>query len=339
MTGSGKTLLPLLLLPLLLAACSGPQNVLGPAGREAAQSDVVWRTMVVVCGVMYALVLAFLGWALVRARRRSLGTAPAFQRTPAEGAMEKGLAGWTGLILVGLTVLVAVSFVVDRSLAQVGPEPVRIKVTANQWWWSVEYQGANPDAFFTTANELHLPVGRPALIELRANDVIHSFWVPNLSGKEDLIPGRTNYLAVTPRRTGAFRGQCAEFCGLQHAHMALDVTVESQSAFDSWRLAQQATAPEPLTARAVVGKQVFLGKACSMCHRIAGTEAGGVTGPDLTHVASRKTIAAGTMPNTRGALQAWIADPQGRKPGTSMPRVPLTADELDALVDYLATLQ
>jgi cytochrome c oxidase subunit II len=252
--------------------------------------------------------------------------------------LERSLTGWTGLIAAGLVLLTTVSFLVDRSLAEVGPDPLKIRVTANQWWWQVEYQGDAPSENLTTANELHLPLGRPAVIELRANDVIHSFWVPNLSGKTDLIPGRVNYMAVTPKRLGAFRGQCAEFCGLEHARMAFDVFVDRPAEFEAWRRHQIASAPQPATVDQVEGKQVFNGKACVMCHRIQGTDAGGTVGPDLTHLKSRQHIAAGTLRNTRGDLQAWVADPQSVKPGANMPRVPLSSDELNAVVAYLESL-
>jgi cytochrome c oxidase subunit II len=285
-------------------------------------------------------VLGFLAWALWRARgrRNERRAPPVTTETEADPQLRRGLAGWTALIAAGLVVLTTVSFLVDRSLAEAGPDPLKIRVTGNQWWWQIEYQGDLPSENVTTANELHLPLGRPAVIELRANDVIHSFWVPNLSGKEDLIPGRTNYIAVTPRRTGAFRGQCAEFCGLQHAKMAFDVKVDTPEAFEAWMRRQTMSAPNPTSADAVFGKQVFNSKACVMCHRIQGTDAGGTVGPDLTHLKSRMHIAAGTLPNDRGSLQAWIADPQGIKPGTRMPRVPLSADELNAVVAYLETL-
>jgi cytochrome c oxidase subunit 2 len=203
----------------------------------------------------------------------------------------------------------------------------------------VDYSGHAPSEDFTTANELHSPVDRPAVIELQAGDVIHSFWVPNLSGKTDLIPGRVNYMAVTPRRTGVFRGQCAEFCGFQHAKMAFDVYVDDPKTFEAWRRHQIAGASDPKSFDEVEGKQLFISKACVMCHRIQGTDAGGTVGPDLTHLASRAHIAAGTLLNTRGDLQAWIADPQGIKPGTAMPRVSLSSDELNALTTYLETLK
>lgn len=326
-------------LALLLAACNGRQNALDPAADQAATSEAMWRTMLVVCGVMYVLVLAFLAWALWRARTRRDPGVVATGRTAAEPALERSLAGWSALIVAGLLFLSIASFVADRSLARTGPDPLDVKVTANQWWWQVEYPGERPDRRITTANELHLPAGRPARITLAANDVVHSFWIPNLSGKQDLVPGRINRLTVTPRREGAYRGQCAEFCGLQHANMALDVVVESPAQFEAWRARQLATPPPPAEELAEAGRQVFLSQACVMCHRIAGTEAGGMTGPDLTHVASRATIAAGALPNGPGGLSAWIADPQGVKPGTNMPRVPLSGPQLNALVAYLETLK
>ncbi|WP_374471794.1 cytochrome c oxidase subunit II [Phenylobacterium sp.] len=323
---------------LLLAGCSGIQTTLDPAGDQARHIDVVWRTMLVVCGIMYLLVMAFLAWALVRARRAPPSDAPVTGETAAEPAMRRGLAGWAALIASGLVVLTTVSFLVDRSLAEQGPEPLKVKVIANQWWWYVEYQGDLPSETVVTANELHLPIDRPAVIQLTSNDVIHSFWVPNLAGKMDLIPGRTNYVAVTPRRTGAFRGQCAEFCGFQHAKMAFDVKVDDAAGFEAWKRRQIASAADPAAPDAVLGKQLFNSKACVMCHRVQGTDAGGSTGPDLTHLKSRTHIAAGTLPNDRGSLQAWIADPQSFKPGTKMPRVDLTAEELNAIVAYLETL-
>jgi len=323
---------------LTLAGCRGVQTMLDPAADQARDIDVIWRLMLVVCGGMYLLVLGFLAWALWRARKR-LDTQPKVGAARVDAALGRGLTGWIGLIVAGLVLLTTVSFLVDRSLAEVGPDPLKIKVTAHQWWWQVDYQGATPSEDFTTANELHLPLGRPAIVELQAGDVIHSFWVPNLSGKTDLIPGRVNYMPLTPRRLGVFRGQCAEFCGFEHAKMAFDVHVDTPAAFDAWRARQLAEAPEPSEPVSAQGKQVFLSKACVMCHKIQGTDAGSNLGPDLTHVASRDHLAAGTLPNTRADLQAWIADPQGVKPGTQMPRVALTSDELNAVVTYLETLQ
>lgn len=324
---------------LALAGCSGRQTMLDPVADEARQIDTVWQVMLAVCGFMYVLVLGFLAWALWRAaRRRGELAPPVVGHSPAERALEQGLRGWAALIVFGLTVLVTVTFVVDRGLARVGPDPLRVRVVAHQWWWQVEYQGA-PAGMITTANELHLPLGRSAVIELDSHDVIHSFWAPNLTGKVDLIPGRTNHLTITPRRTGLFRAQCAEFCGLQHAQMALDVTVDTPEAFEAWRQSQLSVPPPPVDAELARGRHVLESEACSFCHKVQGTEAGGTVGPDLTHLQSRRHIAAGALPNTRPDLTAWIADPQGTKPGTTMPRVALEPADLRAVVSYLETLR
>ncbi|HEX3699704.1 MAG TPA: cytochrome c oxidase subunit II [Phenylobacterium sp.] len=328
------------LLALPLAACRGVQTMLDPAGDQAAHIQLIWRAMLIVCGLMYILVLGFLAWALLRARaRRAADDAPIAGETAAEPMLARGLTGWVALIVAGLITLTTVSFLVDRSIAEVGPDPLKIKVTANQWWWDVEYQGATPSQNVTTANELHLPLGRPAVIQLQANDVIHSFWVPNLAGKTDLIPGRTNYMAVTPRRLGVFRGQCAEFCGFQHAKMAFDVHVDTPQAFAAWEQARSQPAAAPTSPETVHGREVFTAKACVLCHRVDGTSAAASVGPDLTHLASREHIAAGALPNDAASLAGWIADPQGVKPGTTMPQVPLTAQELTDVVAYLETLK
>jgi cytochrome c oxidase subunit 2 len=327
---------------LAAGGCSAPgiQSALDPAADQSAAIHGIWILMLAVCGVMYALVVGFLAWALLRHRRRRDASPAAPETETQDPGLQTATAIWTGVIVAGILGLSAASFLVDRSLAQSGPAPLKIKVTAKQWWWAVEYQDPdNPSRTLTTANELHLPQGRSAHIELQAQDVIHSLWVPNLHGKEDLIPGRTNHIVITPRRIGVFRGQCAEFCGLQHAHMALDVTVETPERFNAWYDAKLAPAPEPATASQLLGRQVFLGKACALCHQISGTTAASRAGPDLTHVASRKSLAAGTLPYSQGDLAAWINDPQSFKPGANMPAVPMSGEELSQLVDYLDSLK
>lgn len=324
---------------LLLAACDGRQTMLAPAGEQAQEIDIVWRTMLAVCGFMYALVVLFLIWALLRARRPLAPLTPQTGHTPNERAMERSLAGWIALVVLGLTGLTATSFLIDAALALNAPGPLHIRMTANQWWWAVEYEGTTPDQTIRTANELHLPLNRPAIIELRANDVIHSLWIPNLAGKRDLIPGRVNRLVITPRREGLYRAQCAEFCGLEHAFMALDVRVHSAESFEAWREHALTPARRPLTPSEQAGQQVFVQNACVMCHAIAGTDAHGTTGPDLTHVASRRVLAGGALPNTRESLSDWIANPQAYKPGAAMPAVTLSANQMSALVDYLESLE
>lgn|GEM_PF-2578231 len=197
---------------------------------------------------------------------------------------------------------------------------------------------SDPSRSVVTANELHLPVGRVAEIELQTLDVIHSLWIPGLSGKQDLVPGRTNHLRVTPRRTGRLRGQCAEFCGLQHAWMALDVRIDDEAGFAAWREHQLRDAAPPASDDARAGAAAFAAVACPLCHAIRGSTAAARTGPDLTHLASRSTLAAGALPFSRATLLAWLADPQRHKPGAHMPRVPLDEARRERIVDYLMTL-
>jgi cytochrome c oxidase subunit 2 len=229
-------------------------------------------------------------------------------------------------------------------LAAPGEAALIIEITGHQWWWDVKYKNPDPSQVFETANEIHVPIGRPVSIDLRAADVIHSFWVPNLTGKQDLIPGQDNVVSFTARRAGRYRGQCAEFCGWQHAHMAFWVIVQSADDFEAWRhvqlMAANPTPGDESEAQQVLkGKDTFITRGCALCHTIRGTDAGGRTGPDLTHLASRSTLAAGTLPNTKQDLIAWIADPQSIKPGNKMPKVPLDLSELDALGEYLRTLE
>lgn len=325
---------------LLLGGCNRVQSALDPAADQARSIHGMLLLMLWVCGIMYLLVLAFLAWALWRARgklgRLAVGDAEA--ETDDRG-IERAMGGWAALVVAGLLVLITGSFLVDRSLANAGPAPIRVKVTAQQWWWNVEYEDPDPSQRVTTANELHLPVNRPAEITLESTDVIHSFWVPSLHGKEDLIPGRTNQIQITPRRVGDYRGQCAEFCGLQHTNMAIDVVVDTPAGFDAWKVRQRREAPAPTTAQQQRGQQIVVSGACSLCHAVQGTSAGGRTGPDLTHVASRKTIAAGALPYSKASLAGWIADPQGVKPGANMPIVGLKPADLQAVVAYLDTLK
>ncbi|MDQ4087628.1 MAG: c-type cytochrome, partial [Pseudomonadota bacterium] len=250
------------------------------------------------------------------------------------------LTGWVGaiaLILAGLTIA---SWFADRRLAQAAAAPaLDIEIVANQWWWDVRYLSEDPSRIIRTANELHLPAGVPVRITLKSNDVIHSFWIPNIAGKQDLIPGRVNDIVIRPLREGVYRGQCAEFCGLQHAHMALDVTVESPVEFARWQQRQGDLPPPPGTPLARAGYDYVTTRECASCHNIAGTPASGQVAPDLTHVASRRSIGAGTYPMSRGHLYAWIADPQSAKPGNNMPYVGLEPDELHAIVAYLETLR
>jgi cytochrome c oxidase subunit 2 len=229
----------------------------------------------------------------------------------------------------------------DRGTARAlgGGAPLTIKVTANQWWWDVEYQNQNASRSVRTANELHLPAGRLVDLTLASSDVIHSFWVPSLAGKQDLIPGRANAMRLQPRRIGRYRGQCAEFCGLQHSKMALDVIVESPAAWRAWYEKQLQPAAAPASPLAAQGQSWFMSHPCASCHAIAGTDASGRVGPDLTHLTGRSSLGAGALPMNRSGLYGWVANPQSAKPGNHMPVMPMEAGELHALVAYLETLQ
>ena len=326
-----------LLLALLVAGCSGVQTPLNPAGDQAQSIHSIWVLMLWVCSFFYLLVIGFLIAAVARRRRPPEGDPPPSVH---DHGLERALAVWVAMIVAGLTLLISWSFIVDRSLASTRTDEVmEVTVTGYQWWWRVEYRDGRPDQIVETANEIHLPAGRTTRLVLRSGDVIHSFWVPNLAGKIDMIPGRDNVLDITPRREGVYRAQCAEFCGFQHAHMALIVTVESQAEFDAWRAAQLQPAMTPALPLAVRGKGVFESNACAFCHRIGGTQANGRTAPNLTHVASRPSIAAGMLETNPENISRWIADPPGVKPGTRMPKVPLTREEHEALVAYLSSLK
>ena len=206
---------------------------------------------------------------------------------------------------------------------------LRIEATAHQWWWEFRYSGV------TTANEMHVPVGTVVELELRSEDVIHSFWVPELGGKTDMIPGTINTLRLVARRAGTYQGQCAEFCGVEHAWMRIRVVAESPDDFARWL----ATQGQPAASAGGDGERIFLSEVCVSCHVIRGTTAHGTAGPDLTHVGGRATIGAGVLTSDVASMRAWLADPQRYKPGSLMPRVPLSDTELDVLASYLVGLK
>ena len=309
-------------------------SALAPAGVHAQHLDTLWHIMLWTCGVMYVLVLGFVTFALLRAWK-----APPTDESAHSQGLKRALYVWIAIIAAGLFGLTMSSFLIDRAILNAATEPqVSLRVTANQWWWEVEYTG-DPARQIRTANEIHLPVNAQVHVELASNDVIHSFWVPNLHGKLDLIPGRVNEIRLQPLQTGVFRGFCAEFCGTQHAKMNFEVVVDSQDAFNTWADHQLSSAATPASPEAQEGQRVFMASACNMCHAIAGTDAQGTVGPDLSHFASRRWLAAGTLPNTRENLRHWLENPQQVKPGNHMPVVQLDSQQLDALVAYIGSLQ
>ena len=329
--------------PTFLTACSY-QHYQSDFGRGAVQDSqflTLFTIFLVVCGIMYVLVIGFLVVGIVRRRSEvEANVVETGRHHQSHPLMHSLLIGWAGLIGVGLAGLAIASFFTDRSMAQAATnQKLSIKLTANQWWWDVQYVSSDPSKMMRTANELHLPVGVPVRITLASNDVIHSFWVPSLAGKQDLIPGRETDITITPRKTGIFRGQCAEFCGVQHAHMALVVDVDSYPDFIKWWNHQLQPAPMPTTALALAGYKYVTTGPCSACHKIGGTSARGTVAPDLTHLASRRSIAAGTLPMGEGGLYGWIEDPQSVKPGNRMPTIGLEPDQLHSVVAYLETLK
>lgn len=319
-----------------LAGCSGIP-VLDPKGPEAgAVSWLIWSFTGLGLAI-WLLVTLFLVASIFRPGRR-VHQEPLALHGPAErqvGIIVGTLTVLTALIVVGLTVL---SYAAQQQLFGEG-EAITVEVIGHQWWWELRYPDPDPSRTVTTANELHVPVGRTVRLALSSSDVIHSFWVPSLMGKADLIPGRTNELRFTAGEAGVYNGQCAEFCGMQHTYMGLKVIADDPSAFDDWKVAQLASASQPPSEEARKGQAVFLANPCISCHAIRGTSAGGTLGPDLTHLASRSTIAAGRAPLTRGQLAAWITDPQSMKPGVNMPTVPIEPQDLDPLLDYLMALK
>lgn len=294
--------------------------------------------MLWVCTVVFIAVLAALAIALIRSTRRQVGNPSA---PISEKALTRNVGIAVGTTVTVLIVLLIASVWTGRRVASLqASSAVTIEITGHQWWWEIHYDDAVPSRRVVTANELHVPTNRPIVLKVTSRDVIHSFWVPNLQGKRDLIPGYTTALWLQVDRPGVFRGQCAEFCGMQHAHMALDVVAESDRTFEAWLEAMRQTAgADPPDAAARHGRDVFMQVKCAGCHTIRGTDAAGQVAPDLTHIATRSTLGAGTLPNTPENLASWIRDPQRIKPGNQMPPNPLAADDLQALVAYMETLR
>jgi cytochrome c oxidase subunit 2 len=311
------------------AAFHTVQSAAGNDGQQSALVSHLFEIFLATTGFFYLVVIVFLVWAIVRRRGETR-----------EPALRRSLVIWVALIALTLGGLTVASWFTDRGLAQAADRPgVEITLIGHQWWWEVRYDNGDPSRIVHTANELHLPVGVPTNIRLQSTDVIHSLWIPNLAGKQDLIPGRTTDLSLLPLHEGLYRGQCAEFCGMQHANMALDVTVESPAAFARWRAAQLVSPPPPATPLAQAGQALVTNGACASCHNIAGTNASGQVAPDLSHVAGRRSLAAGALAMSHANLAGWIANPQDAKPGNNMPAVPMNARELAAITAYLETLR
>ena len=304
--------------------------------------SLLWGTLIlslVVITIIGVLVLSGSIWRRHHAPNGDMRAVPLHRSGSGLAFIYIGI-GITFVVLVGFAVW---NYWVLAAIASPrGSVPVTIDITGHQWWWEVRYLDHGDHKSFTTANEIHIPVGAPVRVVLHTADVIHSFWVPALSGKMDTIPGQNNTTWVQADHAGIYRGQCTEYCGQQHAHMGFIVTAESVQAFDAW-WQKQVSGPDPVhaavsLAQAESGERVFM-QHCAVCHTVRGTMAHGKVGPDLSHLMDRKTIAAATLPNTPGYLSGWISNPQHIKPGNYMPTLTMSAQELSAVRSFLETLQ
>ncbi|HEY5048459.1 MAG TPA: cytochrome c oxidase subunit II [Rhizomicrobium sp.] len=328
-------------------ALSSPMSYLRTLGPRADPATVLLWGMIALSLAVVAIIAVAVAAGIV-ARRRP-GSVDSFADLPAQRGTG-GLAWfWVGMpltviALVGILVwTVAVLATIDSPKAR---PRLTLEVTGRQWWWQVRYLSDNPAEIFVTANEIHIPTGEPVLVKLVSADVIHSFWAPVLTGKTDAIPGQINVAWLQADRPGRYHGECAEFCGIEHARMGLDVIAESPATFEAWRRGEMRPAVTPSSALEATGEEVFAVH-CAVCHSVRGMglpvvrRAGehGIVGPDLTHLMSRETLAAGTVPNTIGGLSGWIGNPQALKLGAQMPKTYLSGSELQAVVRYLETLR
>jgi cytochrome c oxidase subunit 2 len=310
------------------------QNALSPAGPQAARIAQLAWVFFAVAAVVYIAVAAVTLIAVVRSIRRRDAAIP---DDASKTRVVTGAVAMSAVIVLGLLVYSVAS---GRQISSDAAEgALTIQVTGYQWWWEIHYADDRPDYTVVTANELHIPAGRKVMIHATSGDVIHSLWVPNLHGKKDMIPGRTNTMWIQADRPGVWRGQCAEFCGLQHAHMGLVVVAEWPEQFDEWLARQRKPAAAPQTAEQRRGLEVLEAAACVLCHSIRGTAAMGQVAPDLTHFGSRRTIASATLPNNRGNLGGWITDSHSVKPGVRMPPIPIRSEDLTPLLAYLESLE
>lgn len=312
------------------AGCSqDAPSALDPKGPAAERIESVWWLMLGIAVAVFVVV----GGLIVASTMRGRGTDDGRpSRITANQWILVGGVAVPAVILAGLAVP---TITTTADLTEDQPGALRIEVEGYKWWWEVRY----PDSEVVTANEIHVPVGQPIELELTTADVIHSFWVPQLAGKVDMVPGQPNTLRFTAEEAGTYRGACAEYCGVQHARMAMLVVADPPATFERWMDDRQGPAPEPPNELASEGEDIFMRSSCAGCHAVAGTSARGQEGPDLTDFGSRQTLGAATVENTRGNLGGWIADAQSLKPGNLMPPISVTPDELLALIEYLENLK
>lgn len=341
-----KILVPLgLLACLFLTGCevftNAPQTTFDPKGPVALEQDKLFMLTLWITAFIFVAVASILLYAVVRFRRRK-GEADKQIPSHAHGnpLVEIGLivASVSLLIIIAIPTYNAGVFSYDVPEDMEGGEPLEVVATGYQWWWSFEY----PELDIVTANELVVPTGRPVRVQLRARDVVHSFWIPKLGGKRDMVPNRHNKLWFLADEAGEYHGQCAEFCGTSHANMLFRVFAKEEADFDAWVEQHQQPAEEPDPGLALEGRDLFRSKGCVECHNVDEVAAGGVIGPDLTHFNSRTTIAAAILPKTEENLTLWLRDPEGIKPGNLMTDgiadQNLTEDDIERLVAFLMSL-
>jgi len=334
-------LIPLASAGAFLTGCASPQNyVFDTAGPAAASlAHLGWYGLLAFMAATF-VTLCLIGWLAFR-RRGTLA-----EHEP----ISSGDRGQSWILIGGFAIPFAVlSFLLVATMDTLNAFPMMdgheqlpdIVVTGHQWWFQLNYEFAgHPDQNVQTATEIHVPVGRPMTLALRSGDVIHSFWVPKLHGKVDVIPGQTNFIRIEADRPGTYQGECAEFCGEQHAHMRLLVVAQSPEEYQRWLTRMRDDAAQPTDPAVRHGEDVFLSQACALCHTIRGTLANGTVGPDLTHIGSRLTIAGGEFKNTPGNLGAWVTSAQNLKPGALMPNLStLDGPDLGALISYLESLK
>lgn len=309
-------------LSIAIAGCSSDHHVLSPAGPAARRVSLLGWGLIITATVVTILVFAILVAALLPG-----------ERTLLRRISDRGYLVGLGIVMPMVILLTVSGVTVAATNATPREGDLVIEVVGHQYWWEVRYPGSRA----ITANEIHIPAGRRVRLELRSDDVIHSFWVPSLAPKIDMIPGQTNHLVLEADEPGTYRGQCAEFCGAQHARMAMQVIADTPNRYEAW--VREQAAPAQKAQGVDDGRQTFLNQSCAGCHTVRGTEADGEVGPDLTHLASRRTLAALTIPNDREHLTDWVRDPQDIKDGAIMPTSVLSPSQLEAVVDYLETLQ
>jgi cytochrome c oxidase subunit 2 len=323
-----------LVVALGLTACGGdPPSMFDARGTEARRIAGVSWLMFGLAAAVYVIVAGFIVMAILRGRRRSSS-----DPTPAREPKDDTFIWFGGIVapVAILAVLAVVTITTTQDLRRAEAGELRIEVTAKRWWWEVRY----PDAGVATASEIHIPVGRPIDIELLSDNVIHSFWVPQLAGKVDTIPGQRNHLRLEAREPGTYRGECAEYCGIQHANMSYLVIADEPGEFDRWLTRRGAGAGlTPVSEEAARGQVVFNRESCAGCHTVRGTQAMGTIGPDLSDFGARRSIGSMTIANGGAELSRWITDPGGVKPGTLMPPTALSPDDLAAVVAYLEGLK